>query len=139
MAVVEPLALVLAGLGGLLLLASLILPAYGTLFSIVMPARTRTVGFALTRLWALPGLVMLPIAGAIGDAHGLRWGIVVGLPVFLVGAAIVGAGGRSFQADMAAAHEASMAVLEERRAARAAAAEPPARVDPGALGPTLAD
>jgi MFS family permease len=151
MAVVGPLALVLAGLGALLLLSSLILPAYGTLFSIVMPARARTVGFALTRVWALPGLVMLPIAGAIGDAHGLRWGIVVGLPVFLVGAAVVGAGGRSFQADMAAAHEASMAAVEQQRAARAAAStgtiepapdplpEAPTGLEPRAPGPTLAD
>jgi MFS family permease len=143
MAVVGPLALVLAGLGGMLLLGALILPAYGTLFSIVMPARARTVGFALTRVWALPGLVVLPVAGALGDVHGLRWGIVVGMPIFLVGAAVVGTGGRSFQADMAAAHEASMAVLEERRAARAAVrpapAEAPTPVEPGALGPTLTD
>lgn len=155
MALVEPLALVLTGLGVLLLLASLVLPAYGTLFSIVMPASARTVGFALTRVWALPGLVMLPIAGGIGDAHGLRWGIVVALPVFLVGAAVVGAGGRSFQTDMAAAHEASLAAVErsrEARAARAAAAAeaaveaaiegaapevPP--LDPGLPGPALAD
>ena len=156
MAVVGPLALVLAGLGGMLLLGALILPAYGTLFSIVMPARARTVGFALTRVWALPGLVVLPIAGSIGDTHGLRWGIVVGMPIFLIGAAVVGAGGRSFQADMAAAHEASMESLRQQRAARAQVAPPPTAPEPAPLpalapdpapggpdldllGPTLAD
>ena len=156
MAVVGPLGLVLAGLGALLMLASLILPAYGTLFSIVMPARARTVGFALTRVWALPGLVVLPVAGAIGDAHGLRWGIVVGLPVFLVGAGVIAAGGRSFQADMAAAHEASMESLRQQREARAAgsaASAPatapsplpplpvpePAGLDPQVPDPTLTD
>jgi branched-chain amino acid transport system ATP-binding protein len=102
----------------LFLLAALILPSYGTLFSIVMPARARTVGFALTRLWALPGLVMLPIAGGIGDAHGLDVGILAGVPIFLVGALIVGLGGRSFQADMAKAHESSMDAIEAQRERR---------------------
>lgn len=96
---------------------ALVLPAYGTVFSIVFPARARTVGFAITRLWALPGLVMLPIVGAIGDAHGLRWGIIAALPIFLLGSAIVGSGGRTFQADMAAAHEASMAAIAAKKAA----------------------
>lgn len=125
LALVPELWLVLLGLTALFLLASLILPSYGTLFSIVMPARARTVGFALTRLWALPGLVMLPVAGAIGDEHGLDAGILASLPVFLIGAVIVGLGGRSFQSDMARAHEASMAAIEakrerERQARRAA-------------------
>ena len=43
--------------------------------------------------------------------------MVASLPVFLVGSFIIGAGGRSFQADMAAAHEASMAAIREREAA----------------------
>ena len=110
--------LVLVGMTLLFLLAAPVLPAYGTLFSIVMPARARTVGFALTRLWALPGLVMLPIAGSIGDSHGLDVGILAGVPIFLMGALVVGLGGRSFQSDMAKAHEASMAAIEADRARR---------------------
>ena len=64
---------------------------------------------------------MLPIGGSIGDEYGLRWGVLVSLPIFLVGAYIIGRGGRSFQADMAAAHEASMVALTAKRAERAAA------------------
>jgi MFS family permease len=122
LAVVPVLGLVLAGMTLMFLLAALILPSYGTLFSIVMPARARTVGFALTRLWALPGLVMLPIAGGIGDAHGLDVGILASVPVFLVGAVIIGFGGKSFLDDMAKAHHASVAAVEARREAAAAAA-----------------
>jgi hypothetical protein len=44
----------------------------------------------------------------------------VSLPVFVVGSLIIGAGGRSFQADMAAAHEASMAAIRQRQEAPAA-------------------
>ena len=79
-AAVPNLALMIVGGTFLVMLFSLVLPAYGTLFSIIMPAKARTVGFAITRLWALPGLVMLPFVGAVGDAHGLRWGLVVSLP-----------------------------------------------------------
>ena len=113
-AAVPNLVLMIVGGTFLVMLFSLVLPAYGTLFSIIMPAKARTVGFAITRLWALPGLVMLPFVGAVGDAHGLRWGLVVSLPVLLVGSLIIGAGGRSFQSDMAAAHEASMAAIRRR-------------------------
>ena len=113
-AAVPNLVLMIVGGTFLVMLFSLVLPAYGTLFSIIMPAKARTVGFAITRLWALPGLIILPFVGAVGDAHGLRWGLVVSLPVFLLGSFIIGAGGRSFQSDMAAAHEASMAAIRER-------------------------
>jgi branched-chain amino acid transport system ATP-binding protein len=121
LAVVPIIALVLGGMTLLFLLAALVLPAYGTLFSIVMPAKARTVGFALTRLWALPGLVMLPIAGGIGDAHGLDVGILAGVPIFQIGALIVGLGGRSFQSDMAEAAESSMQAIEAQRERRKAA------------------
>lgn len=121
LAVVPNVALMVLGVLFLNTLASLILPAYGTLFSITFPAPARSVGFALTRLWALPGLVMAPVVGAVGDAHGMRWGIALSVPTFIVGSLIVGTGGRTFQADMAEAHEASMAVIEERKRAKAAA------------------
>lgn len=122
LAVAPSLWLVLMGMTLLFLLAALVLPGYGTLLSIVMPARARTVGFALTRLWALPGLVMLPIAGNIGDAHGLDVGILAGVPVFLAGALVVGFGGKSFLEDMAKAHEASVAAVEAHRGRVAQAA-----------------
>ena len=116
-AAVDNLVLMIVGGTVLTMLFSLVLPGFGTLFSIIYPPNARTVGFAITRLWVLPGLIMLPIVGAIGDAHGFRWGMLASLPVFLVGAFIIGSGGQSFQADMAAAHEASMAAIRERNAA----------------------
>lgn len=121
LAIIPNVALMVIGAVLLNTLASLILPAYGTLFSITFPAPARSVGFALTRLWALPGLVMAPIVGAVGDEHGMRWGLALSVPTFVVGSLIVGTGGRGFQADMARAHEASMAVIEERKRAKAAA------------------
>jgi Major Facilitator Superfamily len=111
LAVVPNVALMVFGYTVLSMAAALILPAYGTLFSIVFPAPARTVGFAITRVWALPGLIMAPIVGAVGDEYGLRWGIALSIPTLLIGSLIVGTGGKTFQADMAFAHEASMAAI----------------------------
>jgi MFS family permease len=114
LAVVPNVALMVLGAVFLNTLSALILPAYGTLFSITFPAPARSVGFALTRLWALPGLVMAPIVGAVGDEHGMRWGIALSVPTFIIGSLIVGTGGKGFVADMAKAHEASLAVIQAR-------------------------
>lgn len=111
LAIVPNVVLMCLGYTVLTMAAALILPAYGTLFSIVFPAPARTVGFAITRVWALPGLIMAPIVGGVGDAYGLRWGIALSIPTLLVGSLIVGTGGSEFQADMASAHEASMAAI----------------------------
>lgn len=129
LAVVPNVALMVIGAVLLNTLSALILPAYGTLFSITFPAPARSVGFALTRLWALPGLVMAPIVGAVGDEHGMRWGIALSVPTFIVGSLIVGTGGKGFVDDMARAHEASLAVIEERKRAVAAAEPEPAQAD----------
>ena len=111
LAIVPNVVLMCFGYTVLTMAAALILPAYGTLFSIVFPAPARSVGFAITRVWALPGLIMAPIVGGVGDAYGLRWGIALSIPTLLVGSLIVGTGGSEFQADMASAHEASMAAI----------------------------
>ena len=68
LAIVPNVVLMCLGYTVLTMAAALILPAYGTLFSIVFPAPARTVGFAITRVWALPGLIMAPIVGGVGDA-----------------------------------------------------------------------
>ncbi len=114
--------LVLAG-ALLSFVTALVVPGFATLLSIVMPVRARTLGFALTGLLVLPGLLMLPVAGAVGDAYGLRVGMLVGLPLFLVGALIVGSAGSQFRADMAAGLHASI-TLQEATLRRADGTQP---------------
>jgi hypothetical protein len=64
---------------------------------------------------------MAPIVGTVGDAHGMRWGITLSIPTLLIGSLVVGTGGGTFQADMAAAHEASLAAIRP--------AEEPSEID----------
>ena len=51
--------------------------------SLCIPPRARSIGFSVGALWVIPGLVILPIIGAVGDRWGIRWGMLVMVPIFL--------------------------------------------------------
>jgi MFS family permease len=108
--------LALMGASGLVFffVASLFLPSIATLTAMIVPARVRGMGFAMMAFWAVPGLVMLPIAGAVGDAFGLRWGMVVGLPLLTAGALIVARGKEQLRRDIERAFESAMASMNAR-------------------------
>lgn len=78
-------------------------PALAVLISMVVPPRVRTISFATVLLFALPGLLFVPIASGVGDAYGLRWAIVMCIPMFLIGALILTTGGAQFVKDLHAA------------------------------------
>jgi MFS family permease len=101
---------------GFFFISSLFLPTIGTVVAMTLPARVRGMGFAMMAFWALPGLVMLPIAGGIGNAFGLRWGMVVGLPLLMAGALIIARGKDDLRADIEAAFTAAMASLQPQPA-----------------------
>jgi MFS family permease len=110
---------------GLLLLSfcgAVLTPGFAVLASLVMPPRARTVGFAITSLWALPGLLVLPIATSVGTHHGLRVGMALAMPMFIVGSLVIGSGGSKFPTDAANAMLASLAALEEQEAREGAGA-----------------
>lgn len=117
----------LMGLFGLVFffIAALFLPAIGTVIAMTVPARVRTMGFAMMAFWAIPGLVMLPIAGGVGDAFGLRWGMVVGLPLLTLGAVVVARGKDDLRRDIESAFAAAMATMEAKPADLGEAVEPP--------------
>jgi branched-chain amino acid transport system ATP-binding protein len=76
----------------------LLLPGIFAVMSLAIPAKVRSFGYAVGLLWILPGFLLLPIIGVIGEAHGLRVGLMAAAPVFLIGGLIVASGG-SFVAD----------------------------------------
>ncbi len=78
-----------------------LIPGIYAVGSLVLPARCRALGFSAAGIFALPGIVFLPVAGAIGDAHGLRVGMLVLIPVYLVGSLILGSSGLHVNADIA--------------------------------------
>ncbi len=82
--------------------AALVVVGPGVLasLSLAIPARARSLGFSLGALFILPGLVVIPIVGAVGDAVGLRYGMLVLVPVFVVGGLILASGGNMVERDI---------------------------------------
>jgi ABC-type branched-subunit amino acid transport system ATPase component/predicted MFS family arabinose efflux permease len=115
-AVAPNLPVFLLGLVLLNFFGAIVTPASGVLLSLVVPPRVRTIGFAVGALWVLPGILMIPVLSAIGDSHGLRWGVAVAAPMFLIGGLISGSGGGRFVEDMRLAMVAASATIEDKRA-----------------------
>jgi branched-chain amino acid transport system ATP-binding protein len=68
--------------------------------SLAIPARVRAVGFSIGALFVLPGLLVLPVVGAIGDAIGFHYGLLMLVPVFIVGGLIVASAGNLIGRDI---------------------------------------
>jgi len=68
--------------------------------AMAIPPRARAMGFSIGSLWVLPGLLVLPIIGAFGDRWGLRTGMLLMLPVFVVGGLVISSAGRVIGRDI---------------------------------------
>jgi branched-chain amino acid transport system ATP-binding protein len=113
LAVVVGMHMLIAGVGAVLA------PAVLSILSLVIPPRTRSLGFALTGLWILPGLAMFPVIGALADAWGVRAALLLEVPLLAL-AGLVFASAGSFVSDdirrtRAAALARSEALLARRR------------------------
>jgi MFS family permease len=114
---VSPSIFVMGAFGfGFFFIASLFLPMIGTVIAMTVPARVRGMGFAMMAFWAIPGLVMLPISGAVSEAFGQRWGMLVGLPLMTAGVFIIARGKDDLRRDIESAFAAAMAALEAKPA-----------------------
>jgi len=100
-----------------------ITPGLASVVSLVAPPRARSFSFSLFRIYALPGLLTLPITGLAGDAWGMRAGILVMVPVFLIGGYVLASAGTKVRADVAASQAAALAHAEFRAARGAAASK----------------
>ena len=69
------------------------LPAVFAALSLAIPARARSVGFAMASVFVLAGLVTLPVVAAVGESWGMRWGITVLTPMFLLGGLVIASAG----------------------------------------------
>jgi ABC-type branched-subunit amino acid transport system ATPase component/predicted MFS family arabinose efflux permease len=102
---------------GLSFINAIFAPATGAITTLVIPPRARGFALSLTVIFVVPGLLITPLGGLIGDAYGLRYGILVMVPVYLIGAAIITTAGPSVEADIRAAQAAAMAATESRESA----------------------
>lgn len=96
------------------ILAVALIPGIYAVGSLVLPARCRALGFSAAGIFALPGILFLPVAGAIGDAHGLRAAMLVLIPVYLLGSVVLASSGLFVNDD----------IETNRRSAKAAANRP---------------
>jgi ABC-type branched-subunit amino acid transport system ATPase component/sugar phosphate permease len=96
-------------------------PGVFAALSLGIPPRARAMGFSLGAIWVIPGLIVLPIVGAVSDSIGIRPGMLIMTPVFVAGGLVLAGARRALNADilqvwtMAAARS---EVLSERRHGR---------------------
>lgn len=88
---------------------AILLPGLFATLSLAIPARARSVGFSIAAWWAIPGLAMLPLIGWVSDRFGIRPGMLVMVPVLVVGGAIISTGGSVIEHDIADAWSSSAA------------------------------
>jgi len=79
----------------------LLIPGTYAVMSLAVPAKVRSFGYAVGTLFILPGLVMLPVVGTLADSYGIRTGLVVAAPVFVIGGLILASGGSFVAHDIA--------------------------------------
>ncbi|MFO7591780.1 MAG: MFS transporter [Acidimicrobiia bacterium] len=93
---------------------AILLPGILAVLSLAIPARARAMGFSIASLWVIPGLVILPVIGVVGDEWGLRPAMLVMVPVMVVGGLIISSAGWVISADIQQVWRTSMALSEER-------------------------
>ncbi|MGI9030076.1 MAG: ATP-binding protein [Ilumatobacteraceae bacterium] len=91
---------------------SVLAPGLLVALSLAIPARARATGFSVASLWIIPGLVVLPLIGWIADTFSIRWGMLVMVPMFVIGALILGTARHVITADIAQVWRASAARSE---------------------------
>ena len=89
--------------------------------SLAIPPRARSIGFSVASLWVIPGVLLLPIIGAVGDRWGIRTGMLLMVPMFLIGGMVISTTKRTIAGDILQVWKAAAArseALLERRAGR---------------------
>jgi ABC-type branched-subunit amino acid transport system ATPase component/predicted MFS family arabinose efflux permease len=73
--------------------AAVLQPGVYSILSLAMPPRVRSLGFAMSALWFLPGLALFPVIGHLADTEGVRPALfVLAFPLALAGLLLASAG-----------------------------------------------
>ncbi len=81
-------------------LSSLLVPGIFAALSLAIPPKVRAMGFAMAALFIVPGLLALYVVGGIADAYGIRAGLLIVAPIFLIGAWILASGSVYVKSDI---------------------------------------
>jgi branched-chain amino acid transport system ATP-binding protein len=98
---------------------SVLLPGILATLALAIPPRARSVGFSVASLWVIPGLVILPIVGWLGDRTNLRVGMLLMVPVFLIGGILIARTKHTIRADINEVWQATAARAQDAAARRA--------------------
>ncbi|MDP9101848.1 MAG: MFS transporter [Actinomycetota bacterium] len=98
----------------MVLIETALQPAFFTLIALVVPTRLRGLGLATGAPWQSLGLLGAPFIVALVARIGLQRGILVYVPLLLIGAAIVGTGGPGVERDIRAVRAAERADTRAR-------------------------
>jgi len=90
----------------------LLIPGIFVTLSLAVPAKVRAFGFAVGTLFILPGLLLLPVVGYFADRYGIRLGLALAAPVFVVGGLILASSGKFVAHDIARVWKATAARAE---------------------------
>jgi len=104
--------------------AAVLSPGVYSVLSLSLPPRVRSLGFAVSALWILPGLALYPVIGHVADTAGIRTALLgLSLPLVLAGFLLASAG-RFVNDDIDRARTAARACAEAKLA-EAAVTEAP--------------
>jgi len=100
--------------------AAVLQPGTYAILSLAMPPRARSLGFALSALWILPGLALYPVIGNLADTRGIRPALLLLCPLLLAAGFMLATAGKFVNRDIDRARAATLAgaeaVLARRRA-----------------------
>lgn len=100
---------------------AILAPAIFASLSLAIPPRARATGFSVASLWVIPGLGVLPIIGWVADQFTIRIGMLVMIPLFIIGGLIQRSIGNVIADDIAQVWQSAAARSEavyERRQGR---------------------
>jgi branched-chain amino acid transport system ATP-binding protein len=78
----------------------LLVPGIYSVLSLTLPPKVRAFGFAVAAIWIIPGLLLLPVVGGLADTYGIRTGLLLAAPVFVIGGLILASAGAQVQGDI---------------------------------------
>jgi len=77
-----------------------VLPSVFAALSLAIPARARASGFSIAVVFVIPGLLILPIAGWMSENWGIKVGMLLMAPVFVIAGLIVGSAHKVIDRDI---------------------------------------
>jgi branched-chain amino acid transport system ATP-binding protein len=81
-------------------LIAVLTPGIFAVLSLAIPPKVRSMGYSMAALFIVPGVLALYIVGGIADSYGLRTGLLIVAPIFLVGSYILASGSIYVRSDI---------------------------------------